>query len=100
MPLPAPVITATRPSNRCLCCSAPLYPDEEDGPSGTGRPARCPRPLRGTPRDHRPGGAPRLAPRVVGDEDRLGVGERVQRVRAQLAADTGLLEPAERGPVA
>src|ERR1700751_2516753 len=34
------------------------------------------------------------------DEDVLGLGERVQRVRPQLAAQPGLLEAAERGPVA
>src|SRR5690606_23729948 len=57
MPLPAPVMTATRSSSRCMSL-------------------------------------------LRGDEDVLGLGERGQRVRPQLTAEPGLLEPAERGPVA
>src|SRR5580658_1538771 len=59
IPLPAPVMTATRSCNRC-CIKTSL---------------------------------------LCRDEDVLGLGERVRRVRAELAAQAGLLEPAERRPV-
>src|ERR1700712_332223 len=39
-------------------------------------------------------------PSLVADEHVLLLGERVRRVRTELTAEAGLLEPAERRPVA
>src|SRR6266513_3634134 len=77
MPLPPPVTTATRSSRRCMGAVIPP----------AARSAVTVRSL--------------LRVSFVGcDEDVLGLGERVQSVRPQLAAQPGLLEAAERGPVA
>src|SRR5215475_547794 len=79
MPLPAPVMTATRSSRRCMGAVIPRLPYVW---------YLC---------DH-----PWLpcASFLGCDEDVLGLGERVQGIRPELAAEPGLLEPAERGPVA
>src|SRR6266704_692073 len=72
MPLPAPVMTATRSCKRCMVRLTP----------------RC------------------LSIRAInrglsigGDKDGHDLGEGVRRVGPELAAQAGLLEPAERGPV-
>src|SRR6202034_4230481 len=70
IPLPAPVMTATRSWNRCM-----------PGLSMSITLTRCSHSLRG-------------------DEDVLCLGERTRGVGPELPAQAGLLEPAERGPVA
>src|SRR5690349_10055896 len=76
MPLPPPVTTATRSSRRCVGVVIPRPP--------------CLRSLC----DH-------SCVSFLGcDKDVLGLGEGVQGVRPQLTAQPGLLEAAERGPVA
>src|SRR5215470_18189513 len=79
MPLPPPVTTATRSSRRCMGAVIPRPP--------------CLRSRAITPGCH-------VGSFLGCDEDVLGLGERVQSVRPQLAAQPGLLEAAERGPVA
>src|SRR5215469_386532 len=81
MPLPAPVTTATRSSRRCVCAVISRLPC-----------VRSTIPL--------PPLVAVCASFLGCDEDVLGLGEGVHGVRSQLPAKTGLLEAAERGPVA
>src|ERR1039458_7207678 len=89
MPLPAPVTTATRSCKRSIWILTPRLVPPHHGHRLAGR-RRAPA-----------AGLPCSACSVVGgDEHVLGLGEGVQRIWTELAAQARLLEPAERRPVA
>src|SRR5271156_4531303 len=79
IPLPAPVMTATRSCKRCTIKTTPFLVRSPPGAYGA---ALC-------------GSLSSLRR----DEDVLGLGERVGGVRPEFADEAGLLEAAERRPV-